>query len=648
MRSKRPITAAAVRRTRSLAAAVWRQLIDVAAPLPSHAVFRRSPDLPIIPSPLRTLWRTLVLIWEADAVAALALILTMLPMSGLPLALAWLSKLILDRLNAVVVLHQRSAATVDTVFLVAALYVSLQFLGRLLDPIERQAESRLGTGIKSLVDRRTMAAGGAIPDLDHFERKEFHDEINFLLGEIGHRPTVLVHYLPFMAQHLLTALGSVLLLAHISPWLPLVLIVCTVPQVVVQERLEEAEVQGITHRSDAARMMAYCANVMTSAGAAKELLVFGVGPWFRQRWQRLSDAALIETAHLRRVRLVTTAGVVLGYGAGLALIYAGVAAGLGSHRLTVGDFALYLSVAAGLQQTFSGLGGGATMTRIALRLMARWFAFLDETRPSIAVAPPGVGLATPPRFHRGLELRDVQFTYPGQAQPVLRGITCMLGAGETVALVGENGAGKTTLVKLLTRLYDPTAGEILLDGVPLAAYDLTGLRRRSTVLFQDFAHFALSAQHNIGVGDADAADDRARVMAVASRTGADTVLEKLPHGLDTPLSRVFTGGVDLSGGEWQKVATARAAMRDAALVILDEPTAALDAQAEYELFRRFRELAAGRTVLLISHRFSTVRMADRILVLEDGAIIEDGSHEALLALGGRYATLYEMQAGRYR
>jgi ATP-binding cassette subfamily B protein len=638
----------AVRRARSLAAAVWRLLVDVATPLPSHAVFRRSPNLPIIPSPLRTLWRTLALIWEADAGAATALLLTMLPMSGLPLALAWLSKLLLDRLNAVVVLPQRSAAMTQTIFLVAALYVGLQFIGHLLDPIERQAESRLGTSIKSLVDRRTMAAGGAIPDLDHFERKEFHDEIDFLLGEIGHRPTVLVHYLPFMAQHLLTAVGSVLLLAHISPWLPLVLIVCTIPQIVVQERLDEAGVQGITHRSEAARMMAYCANVMTTAGAAKELLVFGVGPWFRQRWQRLSDAALIETARLRRVRLVATAGVVLGYGAGLALVYAGVAEGLGSHRLTVGDFALYLGVAAGLQETLSGLGGGATSTRIALRLMARWFAFLDETRPSIVVAPAGTGLIAPARLRRGLELHEVSFAYPGQEQPVLRSVTCTLGAGETVALVGENGAGKTTLVKLLTRLYDPTAGDIRLDGLPLAAYDLTSLRQRCTVLFQDFAHFALSAQHNIGVGDADAADDRDRVLAAAARTGADAVLNKLPGGLDTPLTRAFTGGVDLSGGEWQKVATARAAMRDAALVILDEPTAALDAQAEYELFQRFRELAAGRTVLLISHRFSTVRMADRILVLEGGRIIEDGSHEELLALGARYAMLFEMQAGRYR
>jgi len=362
----------------------------------------------------------------------------------------------------------------------------------------------------------------------------------------------------------------------------------------------------------------------------------------------MSQEALRETARLRGLRLLSTAGVVAGYGAGLALIYAGVAMGLSGHRLTVGDFALYLGVASGLQRALASLGGNATSVTIDLRFLARWFAFLHDTRPSIAVAPPGTALLAPARFRQGLELRDVSFAYPGQAAPVLRGISCTLRAGETVAVVGENGAGKTTLVKLLTRLYDPTSGAILLDGLPIAQYDLSSLRLRISALFQDFAHFALSAQHNIGVGDAAHADDRVRVQAAAARTGAHVVLQKLPNGLDTPLTRTFDGGVDLSGGEWQRIAMARAAMRDAALVILDEPTAALDAQAEHELFQRFRALAAGRTVLLISHRFSTVRMADRILVLEGGRIIEEGSHAELVSLGGRYAALYELQAGRYR
>jgi len=572
----------------------------------------------------------------------------MLLMSGLPVALAWLSKLVIDRLNAVVVLHQRAPATVDAAFTAAALYVVFQLLGRLLDPVQRQVDVTLSTRVLGHVDRRTMAAGAAIPDLDHFERREFHDELTLIRGEVTHRPVHLVTILALCGRHLLTALGSVALLAHVHPLLPFVLIACVVPQTIVQTRLEELSYDSLTKRSEAARMMAYCARLTTTADAAKELLVFGVGPWFRERWRRLSQEALTETARLRGVRLLSTAGVVAGYGAGLALIYAGVAMGLSGHRLTVGDFALYLSVASGLQRMLASLGGNATSVMIDLRFLARWFAFLHDTRPSIALAPAGTGRQAPPRFRQVLELRDVSFTYPGQPRPVLEGLTCTLGAGETVAVVGANGAGKTTLVKLLTRLYDPTSGDILLDGVPIAAYDLAQLRQRVTVLFQDFAHFALSAQHNIGVGDVARVEDREGVLAAARWAGSDTVLAKLPQGLDTPLTRTFTGGVDLSGGEWQKIAMARAAMRDAALVILDEPTAALDAQAENELFQRFRALAAGRTVLLISHRFSTVRMADRILVLEGGRIIEEGTHENLVALGGRYAALYELQAGRYR
>ncbi|MGI8551351.1 MAG: ABC transporter ATP-binding protein, partial [Dehalococcoidia bacterium] len=498
------------------------------------------------------------------------------------------------------------------------------------------------------VEQRLMAVAGAIPDLDHFERQEFQDELAFLQREVSWRPKNLLHDLHDIVAALLTLAGSLALLWRFQPLLPLLLLACGVPQVLVQGRLRERTYASITRRSEAARQMAYAAAIATEPAAAKELLVYGVGPWFYARWRRLAAEAVAEMARLRRAGLSGTVAIIGGNGVVLALSYAYVASQVGNHRLTVGDFALYLSLVTGLQQTLFQLTSGASSAIDTSRFMARLFAFLFDTRPSIVITPAASALPAPPRFHQGLELRDIGFTYPGQAQPVLRGVTCTLRAGETVAVVGENGAGKTTLVKLLTRLYDPTEGEILLDGLPLAAYDLTGLRQRTAVLFQDFAHFALTAQQNIGVGDVRFVDDRERVLAAARWAGADAVLTKLPQGLDTPLTKAFAGGVDLSGGEWQKVATARAAMRDAALLILDEPTAALDAQAEYELFQRFRSLAKGRTVLLISHRFSTVRMADRILVLEGGRITEAGTHDELLALGGRYATLYEMQAGRYR
>jgi len=594
------------------------------------------------------LWRSLRLIWEADPPRALAHLLLVVAIGVVPVAVAWLAKLTLDRLTAAVTAPHPDAALVGSAFTIAVWYVVVQFASRLLSMLDLQLQGNIGIQVTGYVDTQMIRAGAAIPDLDHFERQEFQDELAFLQREVNYRPVNLLGFLQNDVHAVLGLVGGLGLLVHLQPVLPLVLLLGAIPQVLVRERQGRRIYQSITDRSDAARRMAYCMTMMLDAAAAKEMLIFALGPWFRARWQGLAGEALAETARLRRAGLRGTLAIVLGNGLIQALSFAYVALQVSSHRLTIGDFALYLSVISGMQQSLTLLSFSLAYAHESLRFMARMFAFLDHTRPSIAVAPIGTGIPVPVRLRWELELREVAFAYPGQPEPVLRDVTCTLAAGEVVAVVGLNGAGKTTLVKLLTRLYDPTAGQVLLDGVPLAQYDLTALRQRISVLFQDFTHFPLSAQHNIGVGDAPHADDRERVLAAAARTGADTVLAKLPKGLDTQLTRAFEGGVDLSGGEWQKIATARAAMRDAALVILDEPTAALDAQAEYNLFQRFRELAAGRTVLLISHRFSTVRMADRILVLEGGRITEAGTHDELIALGGRYATLHEMQAGRYR
>jgi ATP-binding cassette, subfamily B, bacterial len=591
--------------------------------------------------------RSLRLIWEADRSRALTFLLLTVVQGGIPIGTAWFAKLVLDRVGAAL-FHRQDATLVHGALAVAVAYVALRFAGRIVAPFQDYVKVALINRVVGLMRRRLLTVTGDIPDLDHFERKAFLDEIALLNNEANWQPKALLGWLSELLAALFTIVGSLALLWRFQPLLPLVLLTTGIPQVILYERLHRRVYESTARRSEAARMMRYCATVTTDAAAAKELLVFGIGPWFYRRWQGLANQALAEMAGLRRAGLATTLLVVAGNGLVLAASYAYVAVQVASHRLTIGDFALYLSVVVSLQATLASLTSGVGFTVQTLRFMDRLFSFLDGTRPSVVVAPHGSGLPAPPRFPQGLELRNVGFAYPGQTQAVLSNLTCRLRAGETVAVVGENGAGKTTLVKLLTRLYDPTSGEVLLDGRPLAAYDLAGLRQRTAVLFQDFAHFALTAQQNIGVGDVGLVDDRERVLAAARWAGADSVLEKLPQGPDTPLTRAFEGGVDLSGGEWQKVAMARAAMRDAALVILDEPTAALDAQAEYELFQRFREIAEGRTVLLISHRFSTVRMADRILVLEHGSIVENGSHAALVALGGRYATLYELQAGRYR
>jgi ATP-binding cassette subfamily B protein len=277
--------------------------------------------------------------------------------------------------------------------------------------------------------------------------------------------------------------------------------------------------------------------------------------------------------------------------------------------------------------------------------MDNLFGFLELTPQMSRSAQP---VAVPARFQQGLEFRNVSFRYPGREDWALRGVNLQIAPGQKVALVGQNGAGKTTLIKLMTRLYDPTEGQILLDGVDLRDYDPDQLRLKIGVIFQDFVRYQLTARENIGFGQIDQLSNQSRIDGAAERGGADDVLTELPKGMDATLGNWFQDGHELSGGQWQKIALSRAFMRDGEVLVLDEPTAALDAEREYEIFQRFRELTEGKIAVLISHRFSTVRMADQIIVIEGGQVREQGSHAELLALGGTYARLFEMQAEGYR
>jgi ATP-binding cassette subfamily B protein len=391
--------------------------------------------------------------------------------------------------------------------------------------------------------------------------------------------------------------------------------------------------------------MNYLEHVLTVDSSVKEVKLFNLGEPLLKRYSDAFQVFFREDVDLARRRSIISVGLgVLAslsyYGAYAWIVFVTIAG-----AITLGSMTFYLTLFRQSQGAFQGLFSNITRLYEHGLFMDNLFTFLALQPQMTQAAQP---VPVPPRLQRGIEFRNVSFRYPGRDDWALREINLMIAPGEKLALVGPNGAGKTTLIKLLTRLYDPTEGQILLDGVDLRDYDPDELHRRIGVIFQDFVRYQLTARENIGFGHIDHLDDVQRIDAAAQRGGADDIMAVLPAGMETMLGRWFEDGFELSGGQWQKIALSRAFMRDGEVLVLDEPTASLDAEREYAIFQRFRELTTGKIAVLISHRFSTVRMADRIAVIEGGRITEIGSHAELLQRGGTYARLFEMQAEGYR
>ena len=597
-----------------------------------------------IASSLRAVGRCLALIIVPAPITAtiflgLVIVLALPPVLGV-----WLTKLLVETVTAGV------SGTLDVgnrVIVLGTLYALTLVVPAGLRPIQEALSSSLEDRAVREVDRRLMAAGIRLADLYRVEHPSFQDELYLL----RFRAVILGPRFLVMLQRslaVLTLIGLLLLLVRLHPLLPLALIVVGVPHVIAEHRLSALKNSAMARRARPAREMDYCAQLAIEPATAKEVRVLDLGEFLVQRFRERFAAALREITGIRLLRLRISGA----FGALYALTLAGgfwyVAAQAGAGRLTLGDVVLYLGAVIQVEAHTLDLTSGVGFLSESLLVLQRLFDFLDNAHPTIRLPAPAQGRPAPSAVQSGIELRLVGFRYPESTDAVLDDVSAVLPAGQVTALVGANGAGKSTLVKLLTRMYDPTTGAILLDGIPLNEYDLDSWRRRIAVVYQDFAQFSLTFQENIAIGAFAAGAADGHVEQAARWAGADGLAAKLPHGYDTELTHRFEGGVELSGGEWQKVALARGFVRDAAFVILDEPTAALDAEAEYQLFQRFRELMRGKTALLISHRFSTVRMADHIVVLGEGRVIEAGSHAELVAQGGRYATLYEMQAGRYR
>ena len=572
--------------------------------------------------------------------------------ASLPVVMLYLAKLILD---AVVAEHGRPHAAglgpaawiadpalarlAGLVLLELGLAVLSDLLGRASSLVDGLVADRYANAASLRLMRHAASL-----DLAQFEDAAGQDRLERARRQVTGRSTLLFQLFG-QGQDLVTLGAFAIGLAAYAPWLILLVALALVPAFLNETHFNRQGYRLAWTRTPERRQIDYLRTLGAGAESAKEVKLFGLEDYIAGRYAALGEKLIGDNRDLALRRAAWGGGFAalgsLAYYAAYATLVWRTAAG----QFTIGDLAFLAGSFQRLRGLIEGLLQGVSQIASGAQYLDDLFAFLALV-PTIR--SPANPVPFPSPLAQGIVFEDVGFRYPGTEVWAVRGLSFHLRAGEVLALVGENGAGKTTIVKLLTRLYDPTEGRVLLDGRPLAAYDLDILRSRIGVIFQDFVRFNLTAGENVAVGRIAARDDEARIVRAAERGLADAVIARLALAYDQPLGKLFAEGVDLSGGQWQKIALSRAYMREAEILILDEPTAALDARAEFEVFRRFRDLGRGRTAVLISHRFSTVRMADRILVLDGGRVLESGTHAELQAAGGRYAELFELQAAGYR
>ena len=563
----------------------------------------------------------------------------------------YVGKLILDAVVAA-----RTGATPDTgaagwlaeghlrhVALLIGIELGLAIASDLLGRATSLADGVLAELTSNSTTLRLMSHAATL-DLEQFEDATIQDRLERARRQVMWRSNLISQFLG-QGQDLVTAMSLAVAVMTFLPWLVALLVIALIPAFLNEVAFNRRGYRLAYTRSPDRREIDYLRYLGAGAETAKELKLFGLNAFLSARFHLLADRMFGENTRLAIQRALLGGGFAslgtLAYCAAYLVIVERTIAG----ALSIGDLTFLAGAFLRLRGLVEGLLLGASQLSGQAQYLDDLFSFFD-VQPGIR--SPAQPATFPTTIAVGFQFENVGYRYPGAERWAVRHLDLRIEAGEVVALVGENGAGKTTVVKLLSRLYDPTEGRILLDGRDLRDYDLDELRSRIGVIFQDFVRFDFTAGDNIAVGRITARDDVERISGAARRALADGVVAKLPDGYGQRLGRRFEDGLDLSGGEWQKIAIARAYMRDADVLILDEPTAALDARAESEVFERFSDLSAGRTAILISHRFSTVRRADRIVVLSDGKVMESGSHSDLVVAGGRYAALFELQAAGYR
>jgi ATP-binding cassette subfamily B protein len=591
-------------------------------------------------SALRNVPAVLRIVWESGRTVVTLGLVFRLVASVLPLGLLWITKLIIDGIVHAVTTHQ--PVPTQLWWLVAAEF-ALAVFNSILSRIIDYLDALLADKYTRHVSIRVMKHAAEL-DLLAYEDPVFYDRLERARVQATDR-LGMIQAIGRLVQQIITTISLSVSIMLFSPWLLLLLVAGVVPAFLGESHFAFLGYAKNFRQTPIRRQLDYLRVLGGSKEAAKELKLFGLRDFLVGRFARLSDQIYHEDVSLARRRLV--AGSVLSvigtagyYGAYVFVIWRTVAG-----RLTIGSLTFLsgaiLQASSNIQQIFSSISGIADQALFLTDLIAFF-----EMQPQIRSKPNA--LPAPRPIRRGFEFLNVSFSYPGSPRLILDDLNFQLHPGERVALIGENGQGKTTIVKLMTRLYDPVGGQILLDGIDLREYQLEDLYREIGVIFQDFMRYEMTARENIAVGRIEEVDNLPLLQMAAQKSMADEVIGRLQKEYEQMLGRRFDGGVDLSGGEWQKVALARAYLRDAQVLILDEPTAALDARSEYEVFQRFAELTTDKMALFISHRFSTVRMADRIVVLENGRVAEDGNHDELTHLGGRYAEMFELQAASYR
>jgi ATP-binding cassette, subfamily B, bacterial len=589
------------------------------------------------------LGRTLRVVWESGPGWTLAGAALVLVQSLMPLVLLYLLKLIIDSVTIGAAGSDRAGVFGHILYLIslAGAGTLIMVLCRSLADLVKEGQSRVVTDhVSDLIHAKSVEV-----DLSYYENPAYHDTLFRAQEEAPWRPTSIVAGLMQLGQNAITFLGMAGLLIAFHWGAALVIGLACLPGVLIRIKYAGRMFRWQQDSTAMERRAWYFHEVLTNSTFAKEIRLFGLGPhfmeWFRDLRKQLREARL----KIQRSRSIFE---VIGQASGTLAIF-GLLALIAYKTLygaiTLGSMVMYYQAfqraQASLQEMLTGIAGLYEDNLF----ISNFYKFLD-LKPTLTVSKQTISFPRP--ITKGIDVRGVNFSYPGATRPALKDISLTVAPGSVVALVGENGSGKTTLIKLLCRFYDPSGGSIAIDGRDLRDIDLNSLRGGISVIFQDYVRYNLSAKDNIRLGHIESRSPNGTIAAAARQTGAHEFIEKLPHGYDTILGNWFEAGNELSLGEWQKIALSRAFLREADLVVLDEPTSSMDPRAEFQVFAAFRELLNGRTGILISHRFSTVRLADYIYVLDKGSISEKGTHEELLRAGGQYATLFNMQAESYR